>query len=1189
MIYIFDDYELDADRYELRRADQVLRVEPKVFELLLYFVQQAGQFVSKATLFAQLWPNQFVSEAALAYCVTAARKIVGDTGRTQRIIKTVYGRGYRFIAPVHQRTGPARHSQSATASISQAEALAVDAAPVPEPHATSLLVPGLEEVTLPATPLPMSLAEAERRQVTVIRCHIMADSTLSRPLDAEDLYDIMQAAQHACLEVMQRFQGHVAQRLPDGFLGYFGYPRAREDDAYRAVQAGLALVNTLEQLTVYVGIHTGFVVVATTHSKKTSEPLLRGETPHIAAQIADLARANTVVISPATLRLVEGYFVCQALGMHVLDDLSQPLTLYQVLRQSAAQNRIAVAVTLGLTPLVGREQETGLLRERWEQVKEGLGQVVLLSGEAGIGKSRLIQVHNDYLAAEVCLRMDSRCLPSYQNNALFPVLDYMQRRLQWQPDDPPPLKLRKLEDDLRAHGFPLEEALPLVAPLLSLPLPAHYAPASLPPQLQKQQAFETLLTWLLKEAEQLPTCLILEDLQWADPSTREFLTLLVNQVPTVRMFVLLTCRPEFQPPWVTRAYITHLALNRLTRQQSQCMINSVTRGKSLPAEVLQQLIVKSDGVPLFIEELTKMVLESGLLKEREGQYELVGTLPPLAIPSTLHDSLMARLDRLGTGKQVAQLGATLGREFSYDLLHTIAPMDTPTLHQGLTRLVDADLLYQRGFPPRARYTFKHILVQETAYQSLLRRTRQRYHRQIAQILEAQSPELRQHQPELLAHHYAQAGLLEQAIPYWQQAGQAAMARLAHLEAIAYVQQGLAALAAIADVSERHRHELMLQTMLGGSLAFTRGYGAPEAIHAYARAYQLCELVGDMPQQFAVVRGLWLAYLARSELATANEFGESLLRLAQRQNAPTLLFGAHRAIATSLFFMGQQTAVVPHLERCLAFSSGPSTHAVRPHSGQYTEVMFLLYKAMNLWLRGYPDQSLQTMEQMLQLSQQYADVYSRSHALTLAAILHQWRRETAAVHARIEASLALANEQAFPFVQALSTIFQGWVLAQQSRQDEGIAQMCHGIATYRATGTALASTYMLTLLAEGYRQAGQIEAGLRTLTESLTLAHTHGERWWEAELYRLQGEFLLLQVTPDVARAETALQQALAVARNQQVKSLELRATISLCRLWRQQGQHRQAQDLLRGIYDWFTEGHDTADLTEARALVESFV
>jgi class 3 adenylate cyclase len=553
--------------------------------------------------------------------------------------------------------------------------------------------------------------EAERRQLTVMFCDLVDSTALAVQLDPEDLREVVRAYQETSAAMIQRFGGYIAQYLGDGLLVYFGYPQAHEDDAHRAVRASLGLVaamgelnarlarHTGVRLAVRIGIHTGLVVVGEMGGGSRQEQLALGETPNVAARIQGRAAPDTVAISPATFRLVRGYFTCQDLWSHTLKGLSAPLQVYRILGESAAQSRLEVAEASGFTPLVGRESEVALLLERWAQIQDGRGQVVLLRGEAGIGKSRLVETLRERVRREGATRIAFRCSPYYQNSALYPVIDYLQRFLQWQRDDTPEARLDALERVLRTYRLPLEDVVPLFATLLSVPLLERYPPLNLTPQRQRQKTQEALVAWLLEEAERQPVLALWEDLHWADPSTLEWLSFVLDQAPTARMLTLLTCRPEFRPPWGPQAPVTQVILNRLGHAQVETMMAHLTGGKALPAEVVQQVVVKTDGIPLFIEELVKMILESVLVREEADRYVLTEPLPPLAIPSTLHDSLMARLDRLSAARDLAQLGAVLGREFAYELLQAVSPLDETTLQQGLTQLVDAELVYQRGLPP----------------------------------------------------------------------------------------------------------------------------------------------------------------------------------------------------------------------------------------------------------------------------------------------------------------------------------------------------------------------------------------------------------------------------------------------------------------------------------------------------------
>jgi tetratricopeptide (TPR) repeat protein len=815
------------------------------------------------------------------------------------------------------------------------------------------------------------------------------------------------------------------------------------------IEAMGALAIRLEQqhgirLTIRIGIHTGPVVVGEMGAGGRHEQLALGETPNIAARLESLAAPNTMVISAALHHLVQGYFVCDDLGTPALKGVDTPFQVYRVVSESGAQSRLDVVSLRGLTPLVGREAEVTLLLERWAQVKDGMGQVVLLSGEAGIGKSRLV---------------------------------------------------------------------------------------------------------------------------------------------TVRILTLYTFRPQFTPPWPLRSHIAQLTLTRLPRPQVARMVTAVAGGKALPTEVVQQLVTRSDGVPLFVEEMTKLVLESGLLREHEDHYGLTGRLPPLAVPPTLQDALMARLDQLASAKVVAQLGATIGREFTYELLRAVSPMDDLELWRGLVQLVQAGVLYQRGALPQATYLFKHALIQEAAYQSLLRSTRQQFHQQIAQVLAAQFPDLAETQPELLAQHYTEAGLTEPAVGYWQRAADRSNALSAYMEMVAYCNKGLDVLQTLPDTVERAQRELVLQLTLSRALAYTQGHATPETGRTLVRARELGQQVGTPSQLLGALVGLHEFYNQQAKHQTAHALAEQLLNLAQRQRDPARLMTGHRRMGTSLFWLGELSAARAHLEQAIALNPKLLLAAVNggvrgsPDPGSWQ------FAAMVLWLLGYPEQAMERTHESLTVARELAQAHTLSVALFWAAWLHQYRREGPLTQERAEACLALATEHGLAPNVALGTILRGGALAAQGQGEIGIAHLRQGVAAWRAAGSEVGLTNFLAFLAEAYGYAGQTTEGLHVLAEALAFAHATGERSWEAELYRLKGEQLLTLPPSSPTTPEECFCQALEIARRQQAKSLELRAAMSLSRLWQRQGKRAEGRELLAPIYGWFTEGFDTADLQDARALL----
>jgi class 3 adenylate cyclase/predicted ATPase len=1052
----------------------------------------------------------------------------------------------------------------------------------------------------PSGPAPAAPAfpDAERRQLTVLFCDLVDSTALASRLDPEDLRTVVQAYQATCAEIIQRFDGHIAQHLGDGLLVYFGYPQAHEDDVRRAVQSGLGMVEAIRtlntrlepahgvRLAVRLGIHTGLVVVGAIGSGGRQEQLALGETPNIAARLQGLAEPDTVVISEATAHLIHGYFVYQPLGAPALKGVTQPLQVYRVMQASGAQTRLDVVPPRGLTPLVGRDEEVALLERRWDQATARRGQVVLLSGEAGIGKSRLVQVLKEHIAPTPHTRVEWRGSPYHQQSALYPVIDQLQRLVRGGHEVPPDEPLRTLEAALTASGMGLSATVPLLAALLSLPLSDAYAPLTLTPQRQRQHTLETLLAWLRTAAQQQPVLLMVEDLHWVDPSTLELLSLLIEQCAQWRLCLVLTARPEFHPPWSMVAHFTALTLRRFAPAEIERLVTYVVGEKAFPPAVLEEIVRKTDGVPLFVEELTKVVLESVLLQEHEDRYDLTGPLPPLAIPATLHDALRARLDRLATAKLVAQLGAVIGRTFAYDLMQAVAPLDAATLQAALAQLVEAELVAQRGLPPQATYTFKHALIQDTAYQSLLRSTRQQVHQRIAQALETQFPDRVETQPELLAQHYTEGGLAAPAVHYWQRAGERAGQRSAHVEAIAHLTKGLAVLQTLPQTPEHVHDELLLQHTLGVSLMAIKGYAAPEVEQAYARAHALCQQVGETPQLFPVLIGLFLFYVNRPDHQTAHTLGTQCLTLAQRAGDAELLVQAHMALGVTLFLLGQLAQARAHLEQGVALYAPQQPPSLAWRYGHDPGVVCYDYTSRVLWQLGYPDQARQSSHDALTLAQELSHPFSLVYALGSATLLHYYLREAGAVHTQAEATIALSKEHGFPFWLEVGMIRQGWALAAQGQGAEGLAQIHQGLAARRTTAEGI-RPQIAAMLAEAHGSAGQAEAGLHVLAEAFTTMVYSGERQYEAELHRLKGELLLQHAVTQPGEAATCFQQALTIARHQQAKSLELRAATSLARLWQRQGKRTEAYELLAPVYGWFTEGFDTADLQEAKMLLEA--
>ena len=1044
----------------------------------------------------------------------------------------------------------------------------------------------------PPSPRP----RAERRRLTVMFCDLVGSTALAERLDPEELRELMRAYQGACGEAVARFAGHVAQYLGDGLMVYFGWPTAHEDDVERALRAGLAIVPAVKgvaapaPLRVRIGIATGPVVVGETGAGDASVPKMAvGETPNLAARVQGLAGPDEVVIAAATRRLLGAGFDLEDLGEHVLKGIVEPVRAFRVLAARPVVDRFEATHGTRLTPLVGRESELALLLDRWQHATEGRGQVLVLHGEPGMGKSRIVRAFRERIAAEAPTWVQYQCSPFFTNTAFYPVMEQLKRAAGFGDDDSAEVRLDKLESLLDSSGGAVADARPLLAALLSVPSERRYPRLDLSPLRQKERTIEVIAQGLGRLAGMAPLVAVFEDVHWIDPSTLELVTHLGARTPEWRVLVLVTHRPEFKPPWAGPSHVTLHSLNRLSRQQSELMAGRVAQ-KTLPEALIAQIVAKTDGVPLFVEELTKAVLESGMPVGGDAGSALrspdAAFPSPLAIPTTLHDSLMARLDRLATAKEVAQLGAILGREFGYELIEAVSPFDAAGLRQALAKLVDAELLYQRGQPPQARYVFKHALIQDAAYQSLLKSTRQRYHEQIARAMEEGLPETIETQPELLAHHYSEAGRAEQALPYWQDAGKRAVQRSANVEAINHLTRGLELLRTLPDSPEHARRELTLLIALGVPLRAIKGFAAPEVGKAYARALELCQREGETSQLVPVLRGLWEFHELRAEYGTARELGEQLLALAGRVQDPGALLVAHDVMGDTLFWLGEFAAARSHLEQGAALYDVQQRQSHIFLYGYDAGVACLGFGAWALWFLGYPDQALRRAQDALSVARELAHPFSLAFGLQFVAQLHHYRREYALARELATEVIAISSEQGFPLWSGMGTIVRGWALAREGRGIEGLAQVRQGIVEWQKTGFELEWPHFLALLAEAHETVDQPREGLKRLAEARAAADKTGEGFWDAEIHRLHGELSLQVAAAETGRAEESFLKAIEIARRQQAKSFELRAVTSRSRLWQRQGKKDEARQMLATIYAWFTEGHDTPDLREAKALLE---
>jgi class 3 adenylate cyclase/predicted ATPase len=1045
---------------------------------------------------------------------------------------------------------------------------------------------------LPAAPAraPPSLADAERRQLTVMFCDLVGSTALSASLDPEDLRQVIAAYHGAVGTTVASFDGFVAKYMGDGVLIYFGYPRAHEDDAERAVRAGLGVIDAIGRLEVgsatlqtRVGIATGHVVVGDLIGEgPAQEHAVVGETPNLAARLQAVAEPDAVVIAAGTRRLIGDLFECRDLGAVAVKGIAAPVPAWRVLRASGVASRFEALRGSALTPLIGRDEEIDLLLRRWARAKAGDGQIVLVCGEAGLGKSRLAAALAERLHAEPYLRLRYFCSPYHQDSALYPFIDQLGRASGFARDDVPAPRLEKLEA-LLALATPPDEDVALIADLMSLPAAARHPLPNLSPQLRKERTLAALIRQLEGLARRQPVLMIVEDAHWIDPTSRELLDLTVERVRSLPVLLIVTFRLEFQPPWTGQPQVTMLALNRLDRHDRTVLVEEIAGGKALPDEVVVQIADRTDGVPLFVEELTKSVIESGLLREEGDRYVLDRALPPFAIPTTLHDSLMARLDRLASVRLVVQIGAAIGREFTYALLRTVSRLPEDELQAALGRLVAAELVFQRGTPPEAVYSFKHALVQDAAHGSLLRSARRQLHAQIAAALETDSPEIIDSQPELLAQHCAEAGLVEKSAACWGKAGRRSAARSAMAEAAAQLKKGLDQLALLPDSTDRRRRELEFCSALGAVLLFAKGFSAPETGQAYGRARELWEQLGSPSEFLGIPYGQSYYHAVRGELDRAQSLAGDMLRLGRQRNDAAGLILGHLSCARSLLWRGKFGQSKSHLEAGLALHDPIAHSSLVDQTGTHPQVYFEGYLAFALFCLGYPDQAFAWINAAIAEARRLAHLPSLAAGLALGGPLHSLGGNDTALNERAEELVAVATEQGFPYWRAFGTMVRGCAKVRNGDVTEGMSLLRSGLAAFRATGVVLTVPYHMIYLARACEIAGRIGEGLALLDDALQIVERTGERWFAAELNRHKGRLLLQQGHSEAA--EEFYRKALSIAVEQEAKLWELRAAVSLARLRLDQGRRAEARDLLAPVYGWFTEGFATPDLKEAKALL----
>jgi class 3 adenylate cyclase/tetratricopeptide (TPR) repeat protein len=1055
---------------------------------------------------------------------------------------------------------------------------------------------GGTSVQAPVAPVgaePTPRDEAERRQLTVMFCDLVGSTALSARLDPEDLRGIIGAYHRCCTEWIERNGGFVAKYMGDGVLAYFGYPQAHEHDAERAVRAGLGLVEAVPKLAtsadsplqVRVGIATGLVVVGDLiGAGAAQEQAVVGETPNLAARLQALAEPGAVLISASARQLTGGLFEYRDLGTVGLKGFAEAVPAWQVLGASAAESRFE-ALRATTTPLVGRDEEIDLLLRRWAQAKRGQGQVVLIGGEPGIGKSRVAQTILERTGREAHTRLRLFCSPHHENSPLYPTISQLERIVRFQREDTAEQRLDKLEAVLALATSDLSQVGALIADLLSIPTGDRYPVVNLTPQKRKERTLAALVGQVEGLAAHQPVLIVFEDIHWIDPTSRELLDLIVDRVTTLPVLLIITFRPEFMPAWVGRPQVTLVSLPRLQNRMSTEMIAHVAGDKVLPKEIADQILARTDGVPLFMEELTKAVVESSMLTEAGNRYMRAGSSPPLVIPTTLHASLLARLDRLGPAREVAQIGAALGRQFSHELISAAARLPQQRIDDALVQIVAAELIFRRGTPPNAEYIFKHALVQDTAYSTLLRSRRHEIHARIANTLETQFPHIVHGQPELLARHCAEAGMGDKAVAYILKAGQQAIARCAMIEAVIQLRRGLDLLSSVPDDVARREHELNFQITMGQALLATKGYSAPESGDAFARARHLCEQLDCPPQLGSVLRGQFVFRLVRGELEQAERHADEIRQLGEiRDDVMWKCFGYMFSgnICCWLAKFGDGLAYYEN-----ALSLWNPVYGASAATPEDPYIGSLCHISRALLCLGYVDQARSRTNEALDKGRRispYNLVFTQIHAWCGINWATADEKSVQTLLRSVDELLAISNEQGFSVWAVFGNIVRGWCLGALGQPADGIPLLARGISMIRTTGVNLLMPFLLTTLAQTYQSAGQPQEGLNRIAEAIKIAEATQERWAEAEIHRVQGTLLLS--VHEHAAGEESYWRALTVARRQGAKFWELRAALDLARLWRDQDKRTEARDLLVPIYGWFTEGFDTPVLQDAKALLD---
>ncbi|MCB1781620.1 MAG: AAA family ATPase [Candidatus Competibacteraceae bacterium] len=1179
------NYKVNVDAQEISCDGVRVAIRPQAFKVMIYLIENRNRVVSMNELSEQLWAPKVVSDSTLISCMKEVRRAVGDDGHAQRTIRTIHGRGYRFVASIEVDC-PAS-ARPVVETVAEAEprqcwsGVIDDQTPDREIREER---PTLPDSACSDAPSEMPLLAGEYKSVTVLVCRLADAKALAAQIGPEVMHALMQQFANVSLKAIQCFEGTVRRALDDGIEALFGVPTELEDHAQRAVQAAFTLsqhwrdllveinINEDNWAAVTIGIHTGQIIQGTSLTNGQPFTLTAvGDTFELAHRLRRWAGPDMILLSEKTRRRVGGMVRVEAIEKSSSTMASPPI-VYWARSIGSRRSPLRELSKPRVSRFVGRELELIELEKLWTQVKQGRGQVVGIIGEPGMGKSRLLYEFRRRLKRKRPIYLESRCVAYGHATPYLPVLDLLRHGCGFTATDAAETITAKIRDSLKEVGIKDEASVRYLLYLLGIMDPTELL-MNLGPQLLKAQAFQTLGQLLINSSWQRPLVLEVEDLHWIDPTSEEFLQGLVAQLFGVSILLLVSYRPGYKPPWMDKSFATQITMRPLNSADSLTVLQSALKAATCSKHLTQHLLRIAEGNPFFLEELAQMVVQQSAQE------------PPLTVPDTIQAVLLGRIDRLSPEpKRLLQIAAIIGKEHSLALLQAVIDLPKEVLQDQLERLRAAELIYTTSLFSEPTYSFKHALMRETAYQSLLLSTRQEYHQRIAQILELRFSETITTQPELLAHHYTEAGYNAQAAHYWLSAGQRAIDRSFDKEAVVLLKRGLESLAALPEGPERFQQELALRCNLGIALVRIKGYATEDVKHNYSRAKNLCDQLENFPLFFKIVFGLWMYYGISGVIPTALQLARQLVDRADEGDTAQFIY-AHALMGITLFHQGKMTVALKYFDKAIAQYSQLQQPELCVQYGQDCGLACLLYSAHILWCLGYPEQAISRDRKAFELVENLSHPFSEASLFYFSAWNQVYHRDVQAVLVKAEKAIRLSTKHGFPYWLAEAKAVHGWALVQNGAGTEGTAELEEGIMELSATGAKLGLCYFLILLAEAYGKVGNPDAGLGVLVKASQLANDNDEHFHDAELFRIKGELLLQRAPPDVRQAEIHFQEALEIARCQQAKSLELRAAMALCRLWQSGNKRDQVYRLLSELYSRFTEGFDSPDLKEAKALL----